>query len=94
MSAHHTGLSKEEYARRGDDMYERFVLPNVQPDDEGKFAVVDIDSGDFEIDQHEVAAFDRLLARRPKAQLWLRRVGSRYARRFGTGRQIKRRDPT
>jgi hypothetical protein len=30
-----------------------------------------------------VAASDRLLARHPDAQVWMRQVGSRYARRFG-----------
>jgi hypothetical protein len=30
-----------------------------------------------------MAASDRLLALVPNAQVWLRRVGSRYARRFG-----------
>lgn len=72
-------LSREEYAQRGDEMYERHVLPNVGPEDKGKFAVVDIDTGDYEIDRDELAASDRLLARRPEAQMWLRTVGSRYA---------------
>jgi hypothetical protein len=29
-------------------------------------------------------ASDRLLASHPGAQIWLRQVGSRYARRFGS----------
>jgi hypothetical protein len=77
-------LSKEEYAQRGDDMYERHVLPNVGPEDKGKFAVVDIETGDYEVDADELAAVHRLLARRPIAQTWLRRIGSRYAYRFGS----------
>ncbi len=42
-----------------------------------------IESGAYEIDADELAASDRLLARKPDAQMWLRRVGSRYAHRFG-----------
>ena len=76
-------LSKQEYARRGDEMYDRHVLPRVTPADNGKFVVIDIDTGDFEIDADEIIASDRLRARRPSAQMWLRRVGSRYAHRFG-----------
>ncbi|MGH2587848.1 MAG: hypothetical protein ACRDJE_23250 [Dehalococcoidia bacterium] len=75
-------LSKEEYAQRGDEMYERHVLPNVGPEDKGKFAVVDIETGDYEIDADDLTATHRLLARRPGAQTWLRRVGSRYAYRI------------
>lgn len=33
--------------------------------------------------KEELAASDRLFARKPDAQIWFRRVGSRYARRFG-----------
>jgi hypothetical protein len=75
--------SKEEIARRGDAIYERTVSPLLQPDDQGKFVVIDIETGEYEVDVDELAASDRLLARLPNAQVWLRRVGSRYARRFG-----------
>ena len=75
--------SKEEFARRGDALYESEILPCLQQTPEGHFVLIDIDSGDFEVDPDEIAASDRLLARRPQAQVWLRRVGSRYAHRFG-----------
>jgi hypothetical protein len=75
--------SKEEFARRGDEIYERDVLPCLTAADEGKFALIDIESGDYEVDRDEIAASDRLFARRPDAQVWFRQVGSRYARRFG-----------
>lgn len=75
--------SKEEFARRGDEIYEREVLPRLSPEDEGKYALIDIETGDYEVDRDEIAASDRLFARRPDAQVWFRQVGSRYARRFG-----------
>jgi hypothetical protein len=75
--------SKEEFARRGDEIYERDIRPRVEVGDEGKFVVIDIETGVYEIDMDELAASDRLLARNPNAQLWVTRVGSRYARRFG-----------
>lgn len=76
--------SKEEFARRGDAIYERDLRPHVEAGHEGKFIVIDIETGAYEIDADELVASDRLLARHPDAQMWLRRVGSRYARRFGT----------
>jgi hypothetical protein len=76
--------SKEEFARRGDEIYERDLRPHIEAGNEGKFIVIDIEMGAYEIDADELVASDRLLARHPDAQVWLRRVGSRYARRFGT----------
>jgi len=75
--------SKEEFARRGDEIYERNIRPRIEKNDNGKFVVIDIETGDFEIDVDELAASDRLLARKSGAQIWVTRVGSRYARRFG-----------
>lgn len=76
--------SKEEFARRGDEIYEREVLPRLTSEDEGKYALIDIETGDYEIDRDELAASDRLFARRPDAQIWFRQVGSPYARLFGS----------
>jgi hypothetical protein len=72
--------SKEEFARRGDKIYDRDISPHVEPADEGKFVVIDIETGEYEVDQDELAASDRLLARRFDTQIWTRRIGSRYAR--------------
>ena len=75
--------SREEFARRGDDIYERELRPLLETGNEGKFVAIDIETGAHEIDANELAASDRLLARVPNAQIWLRRIGSRYAHRFG-----------
>ena len=83
MAAVKPRYSKEEFARRGDQIYDRDIRPRVEIGNEGKFVVIDVETGAYEIDDDEVAASDRLLARHPDAQVWLRRVGSRYVRRFG-----------
>ena len=83
MSVSKPLYSKEEFARRGDEIYDRDISPHVGPTDEGKFVVIDIETGEYEVDQDELAASDRLLARRLNAQMWTRRVGFRCARRFG-----------
>ena len=75
--------SEEEFARRGDEIYERHIRPYVAQSDEGKFIVIDIETGAYEIDMDEVAAHDRLLLRNPGAQVWVMQAGLRYARRFG-----------
>ena len=75
--------SKEEFARRGDAIYENDVRPRLRTEDDGKFAAIDIESGLYEIDADELDAGDRLCARIPEAQIWMVRVGSRYVHRFG-----------
>ncbi|HEX9941583.1 MAG TPA: hypothetical protein VGG03_06190 [Thermoanaerobaculia bacterium] len=75
--------SKEEFARRGDEIYDRDILPKLKPEDKGKLVAIDIETGDYEIDGNELVACDRLSDRRPDAQIWLRRVGSDYVYRFG-----------
>ena len=75
--------SKEEFARRGDIIYENDVRPQLRADDEGKFAAIDIESGAYEVATEELAAGDKLRARLPDAQIWMVRVGSRCVHRFG-----------
>jgi hypothetical protein len=75
--------SKEEFARRGDALYEREVRPTLGATDAGKFVAIDIETGAYEVDVDEQAASDRLLARCPGAQVWLRRAGFRSVRHFG-----------
>lgn len=83
MAATQRRYPKEEFARRGDAMYEAQVRPHLQTEDEGKFAAIDIESGAFEIDKEEMKAGDKLRARLPDAQIWMVRIGSRYVHRFG-----------
>src|SRR5262249_9740184 len=75
--------SKEEFARRGDAIYENDVRPRLKPADEGKFAAIDIESGAFELDRDEMKAGNRLRARIPDAQIWMVRVGHRAVHRVG-----------
>jgi hypothetical protein len=75
--------SREELARVGDQIYERDVQPRVEPENLGQFVAIDAETGAYELDRDELAAMNRLLARLPDAQIWLRRVGSRFAHRMG-----------
>lgn len=74
---------KEEFASRGDAIYERDIRPHLKPADMGKFVAIDIETGEFDIDVDEMAASRRLRARIPDSQTRLVRVGYRTTRRFG-----------
>jgi len=83
MHVKHPRYSKEEFARRGDEIYERDIKPRLTPEDHGKFVAIDIETGAYEIDADEDVASDRLDARLPDAQIWMKRVGYLHVRRFG-----------
>ncbi len=83
MTVRQPRYSKEEFARRGDEIYESQVRSQVEEGNHGKIGAIDLETGAFEVDASEVAACDRLEARYPNAQIWIIRVGSRHVRRFG-----------
>lgn len=83
MPAIERRYSKEEFMRRGDALYDQLIRPVFEPSHIGQFAAIDIETGEFEVDESEIAAGNRLRARLPKAQTWMSRIGSRYLRRFG-----------
>lgn len=74
---------KEEFARRGDAIYEKDVRPHLEKDDEGKFLAIDIETAAYEIAEEQMTASMNLRARVPDAQIWMMRVGSKYLTRFG-----------
>jgi hypothetical protein len=75
--------SKEEFAQRGDLIYQSKIRPQVEAGNQGKIVAIDIETGDFEVDVREIVACNKLEARHPDAQIWIVRVGSRHVRRFG-----------
>jgi hypothetical protein len=57
--------SKEEFARRGDEIYESQVRPQVEEGNHGKIVAINIETGAFEITDELLAASRRLLERSP-----------------------------
>jgi hypothetical protein len=83
----HARYSQEEFARRGTELYERHIRPQVEEGNEGKIVAIDIETGLFEVaDDTLSAAADRLLTRCPTAQSWFVQIGHRVLHRFGPRR--------
>jgi hypothetical protein len=78
--------SLEEIARLGAAAYDRHVRPVLRPEDNNKFVAIDIDTGDYELDEDDYAAVTRLRKRRPSAEVWLERVGQPAAYQIRSGR--------
>src|SRR5438128_979490 len=79
--------SKEEFARRGEEIFERQIRSQVAERALNDFVLIDIETAAYEVDADELAAARRLQARVPGAQVWMRRVGSRSSRRFRSPRR-------
>jgi hypothetical protein len=75
--------SKEEFARRGHELYQESVAPKITAEDLNKFVAIDIESGIYEIDPDDYRATERLRQRCPQAQIWLQRIGHPTAYRLG-----------
>ena len=65
----------EEVARLGNQIYQRDIRDKVMPQHKGKFLVLDIESGDYEIDEDDLSAEEVLRVRRPDGVLFGLRIG-------------------
>ena len=86
MTVRKPRYSKEEFARRGDEIYQSLVKDQFERDNYGKIIAIDIETGQWEIDKNEITATSRLEERLGDPQIWIAKIGSRYVRRFGAGR--------
>jgi hypothetical protein len=77
------GYTTDEVGRRGRDLYEKKLRAQLEPTHSGRFLVLDILTGDYEIAADDLTASDRLLARNPQAVLYGVRIGSPTAYRLG-----------
>jgi hypothetical protein len=80
--------SKEEFARRGNKIYETQVRPQVEEANHGKIVAIDLDTEAFELAKDTMTASDRLLERYPDAQIWCIRIGYKGVHRFGLVRLL------
>lgn len=68
-------LTPREIADRGRTFYAEKIKHMVEPARRGETLVLDIVSGDYEVDPNEDAACDRMEARRPDGIFYILRVG-------------------
>ena len=73
----------EEVAARGEAIYERQIHPIIEAEHNGKFVIIDIETGTYEIDDDDLTATKRVLAKRPEAILYGLRIGYPTAYRLG-----------
>jgi hypothetical protein len=84
MTVRQPRYSKEEFAQRGDALYESQIRSQVEKGNHGKIVAIDIETGIFEIADTPMVAVDRLYEREPDAQPWVIRIGHQAVFRFGS----------
>jgi hypothetical protein len=82
-------FSKDEFMRRGKELYER-LRPEIEEGNRGKIVAIDLDTGTFEVAADTLQASKRLLARCPDAQTWFVRIGYDDLFRIGRGTALNR----
>ena len=67
--------SPAEVEVRGEAIYEQRLRGLLETGNKGKFVVIDIETAEYEIDQDDLQATKRALAKRPSAVLYGLRIG-------------------
>ncbi len=78
----YSDYTAEAIVARGKAFYQQ-LKDEVEPQHKGKFLVVDIDTGDYEIDDEDFVAAERLRAKHPDAVIYCLRIGYRTAHLLG-----------
>ena len=78
-----TVMDRHELARRGQAYYDQHLRGTLEPEHNGQFLALDVESGDYEMDADEMAAIQRAWASHPDSVFYVLRVGSRAAHRIG-----------
>ena len=75
----------DEVCDRAKQIYEERIKCLVEPEHNGKFIVIDIESGDYEVDEDDIVAEDRLEERHPGCPGHLLKIGCEAAFTIGWG---------
>jgi hypothetical protein len=65
---------REEFARRGEEIYDTQIRPQVEENNYGRVVAIDIETGAFELADDTVTASQQLLEKYPGAQIWRMRI--------------------
>ncbi len=74
-----------EIARLGQEIYLRDIRSKVETAHQGRVVAIDVDTGDWAMDDDALAAADALRERRPAPDIWVVKVGHPTLRTFGGG---------
>ena len=76
-------VEKKDVKEAGQSIYRSKVVWKLADSDKGKMVVIDVDSGNYEVDADETIALERLLALRPDARTWTEEFRGPHIFRMG-----------
>ena len=79
----YTNYTSKEVASRGEAIYKKQIRNKVEPKHKGEFLVIDIETGEYEMNADDLVATKRLLAKHPDAVIYGLQIGSPTAYRIG-----------
>jgi hypothetical protein len=79
-----SSLTLDQIVKRGQEIYDQQIRAMVEPEHNGKLLVINVETGEYEMDADAVAAAKRAKARFPDAPLFTVRVGHATAYRLGS----------
>lgn len=80
-------MTPEEVGRRGREWYENHIRGVVETEENiGKLIVIDVETGEYDIDTNSIAMVDRMLAKRPNAEILQMKIGYGAVYSFGGSR--------
>jgi hypothetical protein len=79
----HPRFSSAEIGRRGQEIYDQRIRPQVEADNKGRYLVIDIETGDYDLGDDVLELSHRLHAKRPDAALYAMRIGYPATVRMG-----------
>ena len=77
--------TSQEVASCGEALYAQQIRDKVNPKHKGKFLVIDIETGEYEINDDDLVATKQLLTNHPNAVIYGLRIGYPAAYRIGSG---------
>jgi hypothetical protein len=81
----HPRYSTEEIVARGKEIYEQRLRDKLEPENIGKFLVIDIETGEYEMDEDDLAASLRASCKKPGGARYGMRIGNRAWGHIGLG---------
>ncbi len=79
----YTNYTSQEIASRGEAIYAQQIREKLDPQHKGKFLVIDIETGEYEINADDLIATKQLLAKHPNTVIYGLRIGYPTAYRIG-----------
>lgn len=68
-------LLSDPIARRGHELYDSRIRPQVEAGNKGKLLVINLDTGEYEMDADDFSALENAKGRFPDAPLFTMRIG-------------------